>query len=168
MPEMKVPAGSLVAIQNSIRSGHRLGLVVNQEDGERWVERDPFPPTRPEGVSDPLLVRLMGECTSDLHYPDNDALWGGEPRRAMTVRWVYVQTNPNPPWVVAGPDTFSIEKFFSACKTCEWLGMTGAIFMAELQILINHLKQNKLVVDEIGVFERRYRAMLADVLPLPS
>lgn len=167
MPEMNVPAGSLVGIQY-FSGPHRLGLVVNQEAGQRWVERDPFPPPRPEGTSGLLLVRLLGEYTSVLYYPDNDALWDKEPQRAMTVRWVYVQTNPNPPWVLAGPDTGSIEKFFGACQTCEWLGMTGAIFMTELQILINHLKQNKLVVDETGPFERRYRAMLADVLPLPS
>lgn len=167
MPQIIVPvaAGSLIALQN-FPGPHRLGLVVNQEAGERWVERDPFRPVRPESAWKPLLVRIMGEC-SDTNYPNSDELWGGEPRRSMTVRWAYIQTKLNPPWVVAGPDTFDIEKFFGVCKTCEALGMAGAIFMDELGILLRHLKQNKLVTDETGVFERRYRAMLADVLPLP-
>lgn len=167
MPQIIVPVavGSLIALQH-FPGPHRLGLVVNQKAGERWVERDPFPPTKPKGVPGLLLVRLLGECTSDMHYFVSDEAWKGEPRRTMTVRWAYVQTRPNLPWVVAGPDTFGIEKFFEVCRTCEALGMAGAIFMNELGILLGHLKQNKLVTDETGVFERRYRAMLADVLPL--
>ena len=165
MPQIiPVAAGSLITLRH-YPGPYRLGLVVDQDAGQRWADRDVFPPIKPVGVPGLLLVRLMGECTSDLHY-DSDELWGREPRRAMTVRWAYVETRPNPPLVVAGPDTYSIEKLFGACKTCMALGMTGAIFMNELEILLGHLKQHKLETEEAGVFERRYRSMLADVLPL--
>lgn len=165
MPEMKVAVGSLIAIPNSIRSGHMLGLVVDREAGERWVSRDPFPDTRAQATPSSVLVRLLGRHTTDLYYSGNEQLWGEEPSRFATVRWLYVETNPNPPWVVAGPDTFSIEKFFSACKTCETLGMTGATFLHELQILLDHLKGHVKSVDNTSIFERRYRVMLDDVLP---
>ena len=85
----------------------------------------------------------------------------------MTVRWAYVQTRPNPPRLVAEPGTFSIEQFYGARLLSQNFGAPEFHFMKDLQILLAHLKQNKLVTDETGVFERRYRAMLADVLPLP-
>lgn len=163
MPETKVAVGCLIGIQYHT-GPHRLGLVVNQEAGQRWVSRDPFPPNMPEGAQGLLLVRLMGEYISDLHYPGNNKLWGEEPRRSMTVRWTYIQERPNP-WVVAGPDTFSIEKFFGACRTCEAFGMNNTTFMGELQILLDHLKGRTKSADDTGIFERRYRAMLAEVLP---
>lgn len=168
MSEMKVPVGSLVGVPNVARSGYRLGLVVDQEVGKRWIATDPFPPDKLESIKEILLVRLLGLCYENAWSNPSDALWGLEPRRTQTVRWAYVQTTPNPPWVIAGPDTGSIEEFFGACRTCEKLGMTGATFMIDLQILLGHLKQRRLVTDETGIFERRYRAMLADILPLPS
>ncbi len=168
MSEMKVPVGSLVGVPNVAHSGYRLGLVVDQGAGERWAAKDPTPPHKPESSKVILLVRLLGLCQEEAWHDDSDKVWGREPRRTQTVRWAYVQTTPNPPWVIAGPDTGSIEEFFGACRTCEKLGMTGATFMVDLSILLGHLKQNKLVVDDTGIFERRYRAMLADILPLPS
>lgn len=165
MPKNIVPVGSLVAIQNQLRPGHALGLVVNQEAGQRWVKRDPFPPQALPDACVPVLVRLLGLNHEEAWYSESDQLWGQEPSRVQTVRWAYVRTDPNPPWVIAGPDTFSIEKFFGACKTCEALGMSGATFLSELQILLGHLKGHAKPADDMSIFERRYRAMLADVLP---
>ena len=167
MPQITDPVavGSLIAIQH-FSGPHRLGLVVNQEAGERWVARDPFRPVRPESAWEPLIVRIMGEC-SDTNYPNSDELWDGEPRRSMTTRWAYVQTRLNPLRVIAGPETHSIEKFFGACLLSQDFGAPQFSFMVDLHILIGYLKQNKPVTDETGVFERRYRAMLAEVLPIP-
>lgn len=161
--------GSLIAIPNSVSRGARLGLVVDQEAGARWIARDPFPPHKPELIQEPLIVRLLGLSHEQVWLSsEQEKIWGQEPVRIQTVRWGYVQIDPNPPQVLAESDVGSIEHFLDVCNMCSMLGMSmlGLTFMGEVGILLDHLKQVTKPVDDTGIYERRYRAMLADVLPL--
>lgn len=163
---MSVPVGSLVAVSNTVDSGHWLGLVVNQEAGKKWVDRDPCLEYCVPDEYGPLLVRVLGLKLTEGLGLNKSGLPTNEPRGTETVRWAYIQTIPNPPFVVAGPDVDSISKFFRMCRICDSLGnKEEASFSYEGAILEEYLRDVKKTADETSHFYKQFFAMLADVLP---
>lgn len=165
---MSVPVGSLIAVSNVIDSGHWLGLVVDQEKGKKWVDRDPCLEYRVDEKYGPLLVRVLGLRFTEGVALNKSGLPAEEPRGTETVRWAYIQTIPNPPFVVAGPDVDSISKFFRMCRICDSLGMSmkeEASFSYEGAILEEYLRGVQKPPDETSHFYKKFSAMLADILP---
>jgi len=161
----EIAVGSLLAVPQSIHSGHWLGLVVNQEAGRKWVERDPCIEFSISEKSGPLLVRVLGQKLTEVAALHKSGLPEGEPNETQTVRWAFIQTIPNLPWTVAGPDVNSIVMFLQWCNICESLGMNGATFLHDVVLLAEYLRGVKRTENAMSHYEKKYFAMLEDVLP---
>lgn len=162
---IQIVPGCLIVTSNAINSGHWLGLVVNQKVGKKWVERDPCIEYCVPDEYGPLLVRVLGLKLTEGVALIKSGLPVEEPRRTETVRWAYIQTIPNPPFVVAGPDVDSISKFFQSCRICESLCQKEeATFSYEGAILEEYLRGVQKPADETSYFYKKFSAMLADVL----
>lgn len=162
---MSIAIGSLIAVINSLNSERWLGLVVDQEAGKKWVERDPCLEYHLEEKDGPLLVRVLGLKLTEGRALDKSGLPEQEPRGIETVRWAFVQTIPNPPWIAAGPDLSSVEDFLRSYRLCNSFGMTEATFFHEVALLAEYLRGVTRTEDEISCFDRKFFAMLVDVLP---
>jgi hypothetical protein len=161
--------GTVIAVRNSLDTGHWLGLIVDQKAGKAWADADPCMEHQLDAKWGPLLVRVLGRKVNETPAMGRSTVPEREPSRDETVRWVYVQTLPHPLfYAVAGPGGLGVEAFLDTCRTCDSLGMKGATFLHELQLLADHLKGIEKPKREMSYFERQYRAMLAEVLPLSS
>ena len=163
--DKKIVVGSLLAVPQSIHSGHWLGLVVNQEAGKKWVEKDPCIEYKVSEEFGPLLVRVLGQKLTEASAPYKSGLPEHEPHKIETVRWAFIQTVPNLPWVVAGPDADSILSFLQRCNVCESLGMNGATFLHDVALLVEYLHGVKRTENAMSHYEKKYFAMLEDVIP---
>lgn len=161
--ECTFAVGSLVSVADS-SSCRWLGLIVNQEAGKRWVERDPCVLHKLSEESGPLLVRVLGHRVTPWAL-EKSSLPEEEPRRGETVRWEYVQTVSPSMYVVASPDVESIEAFHQHCLTCDKLGMTGATFFHDVELLLEYLKGEKRCHEATSQRERKFYAMFEEVLP---
>lgn len=161
----QIVVGSLVAVGNSLDSGRWLGLVVDQEAGKKWADRDPCIEHYVDEKNGPLLVRVMGTKTIELAGIGKSSLPKEEPKEVETVRWAYVQTKPNTSVVVAGPDVDSVEKFLWNCWVINDLGAGGITFFSDLKLLVEYLRGVTREPDAISYYERKFFAMLEEVLP---
>lgn len=155
----EIVVGNLVSVSNSIDGGRWLGLIVNQEAAQKWVEKDlciEYNPPEKQGF---LIARVLGGglILSKPGLPET------EPDERQTVRWVFVQLNQA--YVVAGPDVVSVENFLSQCRICNLLGMRGATFFHDLALVAEYLRGVTRKRSEMSSFESKYFKMLGEVLP---
>ncbi len=161
----KIKMGSLVAVSNTVSPGRWLGLAVDQKAGRRWAAKDPCIEYNLSENHGPLLVRVLGLKLTEGEALGRSGLPEQEPRRTETVRWAFVQTVPNPPWVVAGPDLHSIAEFHRQCRISRDFEMHGATFIGDLALLEEYLRGVERKDSAISYFEKKFFAMLNEVLP---
>ena len=165
---MNMPVGSLLAVRNSLDANHWLGLVVNQNVGKVWADRDPCLEYTLAQQSGPLLVRVLGLKLTEGMALDKSSLPKEEPRGTETVRWAYVQTIPAQAYVVAGPDTDSIQTFSqNATLFCRGFGRNGDVtFLRDVSLLVEYLRGVTRTDHETSFYDRKFFAMLREVLPI--
>ncbi len=162
------PVGSILAISNAADPGRHLGLVVDQERGRKWVERDPALGYEPDPEDNTyVLVRLLSEQRISYLTVSRNPVPAEDPEQTQIVRWEYAQFSHGHARVVAGPDVESIAEFLRIVRICHGLGMGNAPFVNSLGIIVEHLRDVQKEPGEMRIFgEKGYRAMLKDVLPL--
>ena len=141
-------------------------MVVDQSSGKRWVEKDPCLEYVPGNSQNFVLVRVLGQKLTDGYVLGKRGLPDKEPSETETVRWAFAQLNQS--WRVAGPDVASIEEFLKQCRLCDSIGMKGATFVHDLSLVAEHLRGAKRPPSSMSYFERRYLAMLEEILPRHS
>lgn len=156
--------GSVVLVPNSMDSKCWLGLVVNQEVGEKWVDRNPCLYYIPPELNNPLLVRVLGFKLTEGETLFRSGIPEEEPRKVEVQHWAYIQTKPNPPQVIAGPDLKSISEFLRGSKICNRL-WDGASFLHDLSLLVDYLSLETRSDDSLGQYEQKFLKMLSEVLP---
>jgi hypothetical protein len=160
-----IPAvGSLIGTRYSSIDGSWLGLVVDQSAGQKWADRDPIQDFKPEANYGPLLVRVLGKKTTEGGLLVRSNLPEEEPNQDETVRWVYVQTIPPNSFVVAEPDVSSIRECLKWYHIFNRFNM-HASFRLDVALLAEYLEGVKRTPDKISLYEKRFFAMLEDVLP---
>lgn len=165
---MSIATGSLIWVNYSNDSGRWLGLVVDQKAGEEWAKRDPCVEYSLDKKNQPLLVRVLGLKLTEGIATGKSAFPEREPRQIETVRWAFVETIPNPPLVVAGPDADSIIGYLKQRLEGQFyrspdLGRMS--FLNDLELLVEYLGDNMRETDEMSLDERKFFVMLAEVLP---
>lgn len=159
----EIAVGSLIAVRNSTDSNCWLGLVVDQEVGKKWADRDPCIEYDPSDKQEFFLARVLGVKVVSTGI-GRTGLPEQEPYQTVTVRWAYVQLNQA--HVVAGPDVASIELFLEQYMMYIALGMKGnATFGHDLSLVLEYLHGVKREKDATSFFERKFFAMLGEVLP---
>ena len=166
MSQEKSVIGSLVfSAPNPLDGNHGLGLVVAQEAGKNWAEKDPCIEYDIPEEYGPLLVRVLGLKLTTGRALYKSSLPEREPCGTETVRWAFVQTKPNPLWVVAGPSVESIEDFLRQCRLFGTFGIGEPTFLHEVALLVEYLRGVTRTKEAMSHFDRQFFAMLRDVLP---
>lgn len=167
----KIVPGCLVSIGNMLDTGRWLGLVVDQKAGEEWAKQDPcLEFIKLDEKYGPVLVRVIGqrlvECPG---FGSKSSLPRHEPQRAEFVRWAYIQTLPHAPRIVAGPDIDSIDRLLDCMLVARYVGMTDdRDIIEDLNIILACMRRNLKSPSELNEYERRFLAMLSEVLPQPA
>lgn len=165
---MNIATGSLILVRYSSDSGRWLGLVVDQKAGEEWAKRDPCVEYPLDKKNQPLLVRVLGLKLTEGIALGKRAFPEQEPRQIETVRWAFVETIPNPPLVVAGPDVHSISMFLEERLEIQPYcppDFGRMSFLNDLELLVEYLGGKMREPDKMGLDEQKFFVMLADVLP---
>ncbi|MFA6278882.1 MAG: hypothetical protein WCS97_03025 [Candidatus Paceibacterota bacterium] len=161
--------GSLIAVGNTLDGDCFLGLVVDQMAGKKWADEDPcldYIPSK-DNQKEFVLVRILGLKLTEGQPLSKGSIPAREPYKVETKRWAFAQINRS--WHVAGPNVVSIQEFLKQCKICHRLGMkfrmSGATFFHDLELVVEYLLGVKRPEDEISFFERKFFAMLGEILP---
>jgi len=158
-----IVCGSLVAVKKDIFSlDCFLGLVVNQEAGREWADKDSLFKLVPT-ENGHVLVRVLGLLNLENGWKVCDSkLPSKEPSGREIVRWALVSTCFCS--VVAGPDLKSISEFRDLCRVCNSL-WSGSTFIGDLNLIVGYLTRESRIAEASNDYEKKYFAMLQEVLP---
>ena len=171
----KPKTGVILSVRNSLNSFASLGLVVDQEAALPWIERDPcvrYVPdlTNQDEAQDHIVVRWLDIKLSELAFgrtslPEKEP--GHHESGTEIVRWGYAQVSQS--LVMAGPDVDSIAVFeFQANRFAHVFRFSGPTqLFHNLAILLDYLREVRKQPEELSSYERKYLAMLEEILPRP-
>lgn len=163
MLDKDIPAGTVIVFFHDRKP--IVGLVVDPEAGRRWADRDPAILEYPQsaaGKEGYVIVRILGRAMAEV---ETGGLPPEEPSRLVTLRWASVL--PEKVTKVAGPDKASILGFLGTIWIMKNFSMSDATALnRDFGILIRHLTDDFPVEQEEDDYDRRYRTMLQEILPL--
>ena len=161
-----IAPGSIIAVSNMLTTGRWLGIVVDREKGEKWLEENPscIEPIHQEGTTD-YLVRVLGrKFVEGVSYQSLQP--AGEPSQDEIVHWAYVPAD----WChIVATDGTTVKKYLQEYLRYATIGKGPSLpdgsWFNDLRTVSNYLLGTTGDERMLNGLERKYLAMLEAVLP---